>query len=49
MPVTAARKKAFGNAETGKTSENGENDKNRDENLRTNLAQVSCIQYSIIF
>lgn len=46
MPVIAARKEAFGDAENRKTSENGEN---LDEDLRTNLIRVPCIQYPITF
>lgn len=50
-PVAAARKKAFWNNGTGNTNKIGEisknykNSKNRDKNvnLGTNLAQVSCI------
>lgn len=47
--VIAARKKASENAETGKTDKNSENNKNRDEDLRINLAWVPYIQYPIIF
>ena len=47
-PKIAARKKASGNIETGKTSKNSENCKNGDEDLRTNLAQVFYIYYPII-
>ena len=40
MPMTAAREEAFGDVTT---SENGENNKNKDEDLGTNLTQISCI------
>ena len=39
-PVTVVKEAASENAEIG---ENGENSKNRDEDLETNLAQVSYI------
>lgn len=35
--MIAARKKAFGDAETGKIGENSKNSKNGDENLTINL------------
>lgn len=55
--MTTVRKKASENAEidkSGEIDETGENDKNdkngdKDKNLETNLVQVSCISYPIIF
>ena len=44
ISVTATRKEAL-----GETGENGKNSKNGDKDLRTNLAQVPFIQYSITF
>lgn len=46
MPVTTAKKKVSGNAETGrteKTDKNSKNNKNKDKDLRTNFTKISCI------
>lgn len=47
--ITVAREKALRDNETEETGENSENGRNEDENLRTNLVQIPCIQYPIIF
>lgn len=47
-PVTAARKKTFGNIEITENGKNSKN-KNKSKNLKTNLIQVPYIQYFIIF
>ena len=49
MPITVAKKKTLGNAKTRKTSRNSKKDKNGDEDLGSNLARVSYIQYPITF
>lgn len=49
MLVSIARKNDHGDAETGETGEKGKNSKNGNEDLETNLVQVSCIQHPITF
>lgn len=49
MPVTAIRKKTVKNTENDKNSRTTAGASKDNENPRTNLAQVPCIQYPIVF